>query len=91
MQVTLDADLTGILDSFNRPGPDVARELIVLELYRQHRVSSGKAASLLGMDRVEFIRYSSGLGIPFFDMTEAEWQTEVKTSRDFPIDRRIEH
>ncbi len=81
MQVTLDSDLTEILGTFNRPLPDVVRELIVLELYHRHHVSSGRAASLLGMGRIEFIRYSSELRIPFIDMTEDEWQAELETIR----------
>lgn len=91
VQVTIDQELSGILSAFDRPVPDIVREMVVLELYRQARISSGKAARLLGMDRVAFIQYSSDLGIPFFDMTEAEWQAEALTARSFPIDRRFEH
>jgi hypothetical protein len=48
-----------------RPAKEAARELIVLELYRQGEVSSGRAAELLGMEREEFIqiRYASKRGI----------------------------
>ncbi|MCX6595786.1 MAG: UPF0175 family protein [Acidobacteria bacterium] len=81
MQVTLDSDLVEILNTFNRPLPEVVKELIVLELYSQRQVSSGKAAELLGMGRIDFIRYSSELRIPFIDMTEEEWQAELETVR----------
>jgi predicted HTH domain antitoxin len=58
------------LDSF-------VKELAVLELYRRHLVSGGKAAELLGMERFEFIRYASRLGIPFMDMSPEEMAHEA--------------
>lgn len=58
------------LDSF-------VKELAVLELYRRHLVSAGKAAELLGMERFEFIRYASRLGIPFMDMSPEEMADEA--------------
>jgi predicted HTH domain antitoxin len=54
-----------------------AEELMVLELYRRRQISSGKAAELLGMERVTFIQYASRLGIAFFDMSEEELATEL--------------
>ena len=50
---------------------------MVLELYRRGAVSSGKAAELLAMERFEFVRYASRLGVAFFDMTEDEWEKEA--------------
>jgi predicted HTH domain antitoxin len=55
--------------------------LTVLELYRQGKISSGKAAELVGMPRIAFIQHASALGIPFFDMTEEEWRAEVDQVR----------
>jgi hypothetical protein len=53
-----------------------ARELLVVELYRRQLISSGKAAELFGMQRHEFIPYAGQLGIPFFRMTDGEWEAE---------------
>jgi predicted HTH domain antitoxin len=50
--------------------------MIVLELYRRGTISSGKAGELLGMPRIDFIKHASRLGIPFFDMTDDEWEAE---------------
>ena len=50
---------------------------MVLELYRRGLLSSGKAAELSNMERFEFVRYASRLGIAFFDMTEDEWKAEA--------------
>ena len=54
------------------------REMVLLELYRQRVISSGKAAELLGMERFEFARYASRLGIPFFDLDKGELAREIR-------------
>ncbi len=60
------------------PPERAALETIVLELYRRRLISSGKAAELLALPRVDFIVYSGELGIAFFDMSEEEWQAELR-------------
>jgi predicted HTH domain antitoxin len=81
VSIPLDPELAAVLEGYDKPVTDAARELMVLELYRQGRISSGKAAALLNMQRLEFIQYSSRLGIPFFDMTDEEWQAEVDRAK----------
>lgn len=76
VSVDLEDDLAALLHELNQPVAHLVREFVVLELYRRGSVSSGKAAGLLGMPRWEFVRYASRLGIPLFDMTEDEWQSE---------------
>ena len=63
------------------PGEQAARELIVLELYRQGEASSGKAAELLGMERGEFIRYASARGIPYLQLSGEELRREAEDSQ----------
>ena len=76
-RVELDQDLVELLEELQRPAKEAARELIVLELYRQGEVSSGRAAPLLGMEREEFIRYASKRGIPYFQLEGEELQREL--------------
>jgi len=61
----------------NRSLDSFVKELVALELYRQRHISSGKAAELLGMERFEFVRYASRLGIPFIDMSSDELAEEI--------------
>jgi predicted HTH domain antitoxin len=77
----LGEDLSGFLATLGPPIEQTAREMIVFELYRRSLVSSGKAAELLGMSRLEFIQRTSDLGIPCFRFTEDEWQAEVAESK----------
>jgi predicted HTH domain antitoxin len=62
----------------DQPLEGYAEELMVLELYRRRQISSGKAAELLGMDRVAFFEYASRLGVAFFDMSEQELAAEME-------------
>ena len=75
--VELDQDLVALLEELQRPAKEAARELIVLELYRQGEVSSGRAAQLLKMEREEFIRHSSEQGIPYFQLEGEELQRDL--------------
>jgi predicted HTH domain antitoxin len=75
--VELDHDLVVLLEELQRPAKQAARELIVLELYRQGEVSSGRAAQLLGLEREAFIRYASNQGIPYFQLQGEEVQREL--------------
>lgn len=74
--VHLDEDLVKAMEPDGAPLDRLAQELIVLELYRRAKVSSGKAAEILVMERIDFIKYSGQLGIPFIDMTTEEWDAE---------------
>jgi predicted HTH domain antitoxin len=55
--------------------------MIVLELYLSGSISSGRSAEVLGMPRVDFIRYASRLGIPYIDMTKDEWEVEKAAAK----------
>lgn len=81
VQVELGQDLVELLEELHRPVKESARELIVLELYRQGEVSSGKSAELLGMRRDEFIRYASERGIPYLQLDGDELRREIEDSR----------
>ena len=74
----LESKWTNVLRPLaDRPLDSFVKELAVLELYRRRLISSGKAAELLDMERFEFVRYASRLGIPYLDMSEAELAVEL--------------
>ena len=77
----LGEELAAFLAKLGRPVEQSAREMIVLELYRQSLLSSDKAAALLGMPRLDFIQRASELGIAYFRFTEDEWDAEVAESK----------
>ena len=74
--------MSDLLENLHRPVKQAARELIVLELYRQGELSSGKAAELLGLAREQFIRQASELrGIPYFQLDGEDLQRELDASK----------
>ena len=77
----LGEELGDLLAKLGQPVEQTAREMIVWELYRRSLISSGKAAALLGIRRLDFIQRASELGIPYFRFTEDEWQAEVAESK----------
>jgi len=68
----------------NQPLDRAGREIIVLELYRRGSISSGRAAELLGMQRMDFTHYASRLGIPDIDMTKDQWEAEKAVLEAWP-------
>jgi len=78
----LDRELLDLIPMRTSQLEDSVRELLVFELYRLREISSGKAAELLGMERFEFVRYASRLGIPFLDMDNTEFQEEILNSKE---------
>jgi predicted HTH domain antitoxin len=83
VQVELDQDLVALLEARQRPVRQAARELIVLELYREGDLSSGRAAEVLGISREEFIRYASERGIPYFQVEAEELRRELEGDGTF--------
>ncbi len=77
----LPPELMAVLRELEEPA-GVVKECVVLELYRRGLLSSGKAAELLGMQRVAFIRYTGRLDIPIFRMTDDEWEGEARLAQD---------
>jgi predicted HTH domain antitoxin len=78
--VDLGDELIELLRKSSQPVDRTARELIVLELHRQGRISGGRAAELLGVSRWEFIQRASEAGIAYFDMGPDEWEEEARQS-----------
>ena len=80
VHIELDQDVVALLEGLRRPAKAAARELIVLELYREGTLSSGRGAELLGVSRADFIRHASARGIPYFQLRGDELQHEIVDS-----------
>lgn len=81
-RIVLDQDLVELLDELQRPATQAARELIVLGLYAQDRLSGGRAAELLGLTRDGFTRFASEHGISYFRLSGAELRAEIDAGKD---------
>lgn len=79
--VELDEPLVQALSLLDRPLDQAVREAVVLDLYRRGTISSGKAAQLLGMAKLDFIQMAGRLGIPYFQLDDADLDTEIARAR----------
>lgn len=61
-------------------------EWLVLSLFTEGRVSSGKAARLLAMSRHDFLDLLRRRGVAYIDMTEVEMDEEFASVRSMQID-----
>jgi len=76
--VELEHDLVDLFHDVRGRPEEKLKEYLVLELYRRREISSGKAAEWLGMSRLEFIHYTSRLGIPYIDLDGQELEEEIR-------------
>jgi len=81
VSIELDEKFLSFVAKKRKDIPKKLKELSVLELYRRKDISSGKAAEFLGMERFEFVRYASRLGIPFFDMSKEELEKDLEAAK----------
>ena len=80
VQLDFPVDILGALDVTQSQLAARMKELIVLELYRERHVSSGKAAELLGMTKYQFVQVAAQHDIPYFDQSADEVTAEVAAS-----------
>ena len=81
VSITIPRDLVGALDI---PPADLApylQEVVALELFRQGRISTGKASELMGITKLEFMRLLSKHNIPYFTESPNELEAEVDATQ----------
>ena len=66
VELNLPKGLVEVLDVPESQLESKIKELTVLELFRQERISSGKGAELLGMSKWDFIELLGRNNIPYF-------------------------
>ncbi len=54
-----------------------AREALIMELLREHRISQGKAAELLGINRTELFPLMSRYEVSVIDLSPEELRSEL--------------
>ena len=53
-------------------------EVVALHLYSQGQITSGNAANIIGISRVEFLQLAGKEKIPMFEYSEEELANELK-------------
>jgi predicted HTH domain antitoxin len=76
--VTLEND---VADLFGESPEQITQSLVeagVLDLFRRHVISRGRAAEILGLNYVEFLQLSNAAGIPYFDWDDENIEQELR-------------
>jgi predicted HTH domain antitoxin len=73
--VVLDDELAALIEA-EQDLQNAARETLVMDLFRRDKISSGKAAELLKLSRVDFLHRASDLKIPVISLSPEEWAAE---------------
>jgi len=81
VHLNLDEDLVGILGELQQPVDKAAIELIVLELYRMGKLSTGRSSAVLGMSRLDFIQHASDLGIAYLRLSPEDLDADIEVGR----------
>lgn len=76
--VELEDELAALVEQ-EQSLESATREALVMDLFRRDKISSGKAAQLLKLSRVDFLHRASELKIPVISMTPEEWEAEKAT------------
>ena len=81
MSTTAIDDLLDFFGDTPEHAQRIVRERLVLDLLRRHAISSGRAAEVLGIDRLSMMRLQSADGIPVFDLDPEEFAAELDLLR----------
>lgn len=76
VEVNLADDLIPIIAPRRQDIPQRLKEMITIELFREGKVSSGKAAQILGISRQEFIHLLSLHNVDYFSQGKDEMREE---------------
>jgi predicted HTH domain antitoxin len=79
---TIEVQVPAGLRDLGYSDEEIRREvplLLVLKRFRQGAISSGKAATLLGMSRRDFLELLGREGVPIYDPSDEEFEEELKT------------
>ena len=76
IQITVDESIGELLGESPEQIERSALKIIVLDLYRRHEISVGRAAEMLDLDLLSFIRCSGARRVPFFDLSDEDLEQE---------------
>ena len=83
VQVELAEELFALADVSGTPSRS-ASKLIALELFRERRVSAGKAAELAGVSLEEFLEFAARREVPM-RYTESDWEQDQAVARKLKL------
>jgi len=89
ISLNLPRNLLGALNIPESQLPQQILEILALELFRQQRISAGKAAELLNISKLGFVELLAQHQIPYFSETPDELTAEIKAVEDLAVKMRV--
>ncbi len=86
--LAFDINIPSSITQFGVSKDDIqnhVEEWLVLSLFTQERISSGKAAQLLNISRIEFIERLHRYHINYFNYTDEELFEELEAVNNLPL------
>lgn len=86
--VTMEITVPKALLSLGLGQEQIQKELekwLVISLFQEGRISSGKAGNLLGISRREFLALLDQEGIAYFDYSDEELEAEFEAARKLKV------
>ena len=80
-RVTYPQGVPQLLKMSDAEFADELRFLAAVKLYEMGRLSSGKAAELAGMSRVQFLYSLAHVGVPVINLRDEELEAEILAAR----------
>jgi predicted HTH domain antitoxin len=84
VQVELAEELLSVAGVQDSPPSQSAAKLIALELFRENRISLGKAAELAGVSVEAFMAFSAEREVPLHYTIE-DWEVDQATRRELNL------
>jgi predicted HTH domain antitoxin len=83
LEVSMPRDLFAALGFSRKEAAEQLKEFTVLGLYQERRISAGKAAELLELSKLQFVKLLNRKGIAYFDQTEDELADELRAADEW--------
>jgi predicted HTH domain antitoxin len=79
LEVAVPKDLFAVLGLSRPQAAEQLKEFSILGLYRERRISAGKAAEMLELNLSEFVRLLARKEVPYFDYSPEDFAGELCT------------
>ncbi len=83
LKLEVPSELLALLRKSRQEMEREAQVWFAMELFRQRKVSAGKAAELAGMSLAEFMEVSRQHGIEWTSYTDEELEAEIQGAREW--------
>jgi predicted HTH domain antitoxin len=89
IEIAVPAEVVGtpIEKDYSDTVQQIIREQTVLRLYREHKISTGRGAKMLGMTIYDFIQFLSSHQVSIFNYSEEELLADVEAGAKAIVNR----